>query len=1684
MAVHFVLSIGAKIGEYLIVPIGRQLGYLIYYKSNLKSLRNEVKKVEERRGVMQHSVDAAKRNGECIETDVEGWLTRVDEHNKVAKSILENETEAKKRCLNWFWCPNMKLRYSLSRKAKKNTEEAATLLSEGNFTKVSYRPALQGIEARSTQGIMGFDSRRQIMKRVIETLKDDSVNMIGICGMGGVGKTTLVKAIAKRAKEEKLFDEVVISVVSQSPDEKKIQGEIADMLGLEFDEESASGRASRLHARLSSIQKILVILDDVWKRIELSDIGIPFGDAHKGCKILLTSRNEEVCDDMGAQTKFPVEVLPKEEAWNLFKEMARITDDATNLHSTQMAVANECRGLPIAIVTVGRALNGKGDESSWNSALEQLRKSIGKNIRGVEKDVFKLLEWSYNYLESEEAKKCFLLCSLFPEDSNIPIEDIVRYGICLDFFESIDSIGQARDRVYGYVGILKKCYLLLDSNEEECVKIHDVIRDVAISIASRENNSFIVRCNEELKDWPENDRHTNNAVISMRCIGVPNNLVFPKLQLLRIQSNLDIFQEFPESFFEGMKELKVLALLEMSIRSLPASLRCLTNLRTLSLFFSRLTKIDLSIIGALENLKILSFVGLEIDELPEEMGNLTHLKILDLLNSDVGRVPPGILSRLSKLEELYLGKIFQKWYHAEDRIDEGNALITELESLPNLVSLSVSLPRIEYWPRDLVLEKVKTFDIALMRTPPTNSQVCNYLLPNKLKLSELDISGLMLAAWLKMLWKSAKLLDLRSIAGLTNIVSDFFDLEEVCFRNLIKLSIDYCKDLECLVNTADHGQLTRKVFTALEDLKLWTLPKLTHLWKGPTQLVWLCNLRSVHVGNCKNLEFVFSIYIARNLVQLEQLDIRFSDKMEVIVSSEGAGEHEIEATTAANKIEFPKLTQLHLTFLPSLTTICRAVDIAIVLPRLNELELLNIPKLNCLCLASGSEYNTTVQPLFHNKDTLTSIETLKVYKMHNLIEIWPRDLKAKLRILRVSNCAKLPSILLPSNLIECMQNLELLLLRDCETVDVAFDLGALNAGEDHGPARALPSLEDLELNSLPNLTRVWANYSPGIQGFENLRSLVVCRCGSLRILFSPFIAKLLVKLEELDVGNCDVMKAIIAWEQEVDDEGMRNTIIFPQLNSVKFRDLRNLTSTFYSQTCMFGGSFLKRLKLNNIPKLIGLCPASESNFDTTIHSLFNNKDTLTSIEEMEVSSMDNLIEIWPRDLKAKLRVLRVSNCAKLPSILLPSNLIECMQNLELLLLRDCETVDVAFDLGALNAGEDHGPVRALPSLKDLELNSLPNLTRVWANYSPGIQGFQNLRSLVVYRCGSLRILFSTFIAKLLVKLEELNVGNCDVMKAIIAWEQEVDDEGMRNTIIFPQLNSVKFRDLRNLTSTFYSQTCMFGGSFLKRLKLNNIPKLIGLCPASESNFDTTIHSLFNNKDTLTRIEVMEVSEMDNLIEIWPRDLKAKLRAMTVNKCPKLTSILLQSNLKCMQNLKELIVGECESVKVAFDFGALNADEDHGTARALPSLDNLRLYWLPNLMHVWANYSPGIQGFQNLRSLEVYRCHSLRILFSPFIAKLLVKLEQLEIGYCDVMEAVIARELEVDDEGMRNTIIFPQLIEVKLKDLPKLMSFCPQAYTIEGKFLKTVEVVNCPETMVLPSAFQLMQKAIKDEFWIP
>ncbi|BFG37811.1 hypothetical protein CerSpe_240850 [Prunus speciosa] len=186
----------------------------------------------------------------------------------------------KRRCL---------YQWNISRKATKITQGVRHLQKERTFNNNVAHPAPPPmIWSTFKEGFKDFKSRMTCVNSVIEVLKNEEVRMIGICGMGGVGKTTMVKEIIKRLAGLKVFDNVVMAVVSQSPSIQKIQSEIADELGFTYDrEDSETGRALRLYRRLKQINKILIVLDDVWTELDFEAIGLPSGLTHKGCKVLL-----------------------------------------------------------------------------------------------------------------------------------------------------------------------------------------------------------------------------------------------------------------------------------------------------------------------------------------------------------------------------------------------------------------------------------------------------------------------------------------------------------------------------------------------------------------------------------------------------------------------------------------------------------------------------------------------------------------------------------------------------------------------------------------------------------------------------------------------------------------------------------------------------------------------------------------------------------------------------------------------------------------------------------------------------------------------------------------------------------------------------------------------------------------------------------------------------------------------------------------------------------------------------------------------------------------------------------------------------------------------------------------------------------------------------------------------------
>ncbi|XVF77541.1 hypothetical protein PTKIN_Ptkin14bG0053200 [Pterospermum kingtungense] len=125
-----------------------------------------------------------------------------------------------------------------------------------------------------SKDFMPSKSSNLTFNQIMEALQTNGVNMTGLYGMPGVGKTTLAKQVLRHAKEQKLFDHVVMVTMTQTPDINKMQERIGESLRLKFEATTEVGKVEELWQRLKDVKKILEIIDDVWNEFELQTIGV------------------------------------------------------------------------------------------------------------------------------------------------------------------------------------------------------------------------------------------------------------------------------------------------------------------------------------------------------------------------------------------------------------------------------------------------------------------------------------------------------------------------------------------------------------------------------------------------------------------------------------------------------------------------------------------------------------------------------------------------------------------------------------------------------------------------------------------------------------------------------------------------------------------------------------------------------------------------------------------------------------------------------------------------------------------------------------------------------------------------------------------------------------------------------------------------------------------------------------------------------------------------------------------------------------------------------------------------------------------------------------------------------------------------------------------------------------------
>ncbi|KAM6552379.1 hypothetical protein CsatB_002187 [Cannabis sativa] len=336
----------------------------------------------------------------------------------------------------------------------------------------------------------------------------------------------------------------------------------------------------------------------------------------KGSRVLVTTRSIKVAR-ITQSTVEPIEVkgLSIDMSWLLFKRMAfkkaQEPVEGSKEMELGMEVVEKCKGVPLAIRTIGRLLQ----ERLWQSGDPQKELSRFLNtefakIDQYENDIMPTLKLSYNHLPSH-LKHCFAYCRLFPKDHEIDVIELIQLWMAQGFIKYSDEKGQCLEEIgYEYfINLLWRSFFQEPRTDKlgyiRTCKMHDLMHDLAIKVAG--SSSVIINQNSKISDE--------------KCLHV--SLVNFNLET---KTSLEIFE-----FFSQQKRLRTLLL---------------HNCEGLS--FSK------HFLSKYKCLRALSVPTLEIKVLPRNLCELEHLRYLNLSCNDKLKTLPSSLVRLQNLQTLNL----------------------------------------------------------------------------------------------------------------------------------------------------------------------------------------------------------------------------------------------------------------------------------------------------------------------------------------------------------------------------------------------------------------------------------------------------------------------------------------------------------------------------------------------------------------------------------------------------------------------------------------------------------------------------------------------------------------------------------------------------------------------------------------------------------------------------------------------------------------------------------------------------------------------------------------------------------------------------------------------------------------------------------------------------------------------
>ncbi|OEL31218.1 putative disease resistance RPP13-like protein 1 [Dichanthelium oligosanthes] len=307
------------------------------------------------------------------------------------------------------------------------------------------------------------------------------VSVMAIVGMGGLGKTTLVQLVYNDLRLCQSFDKHAWVYVSEHFDVNAITRNIINSLTKETCEFTELAQLQEKLADEIKDKRVLLVLDDVWN--EEGDcwelLCMPMSTA-RICQIIISSWSEAVARKVQTMPFHRPSCLSFDESWSLFKQVAFVVDQEFDtpaiLIEIVKSIAKKCKGLPLAIKTLGNMLRYESDQKIWEDVLE----SELWDLEQPQNKVLPVLELSFKHMHIY-LRRCFLGLSLFLKVHSIYEPKEIRLWKLLDLLHCNGDDDGSETGILYLKELVQRSILQLHDNG--IYHLHDLMHDLACFLA-------------------------------------------------------------------------------------------------------------------------------------------------------------------------------------------------------------------------------------------------------------------------------------------------------------------------------------------------------------------------------------------------------------------------------------------------------------------------------------------------------------------------------------------------------------------------------------------------------------------------------------------------------------------------------------------------------------------------------------------------------------------------------------------------------------------------------------------------------------------------------------------------------------------------------------------------------------------------------------------------------------------------------------------------------------------------------------------------------------------------------------------------------------------------------------------------------------------------------------------------